>query len=40
MTSHSIERTSDIAKSCGLQFIESPDIYFSRTALVGKGAIE
>ena len=40
VTAEAFERTSDIAKSCGLQFIESPDIYFSRTALLGTGAIE
>ena len=40
VTAEAFERTADIALSCGLQFIESPDIYFSRTALVGMGAIE
>ena len=40
VTAEAFEKTLDKAKSCGLQLIESPDIYFSRTALVGKGAIE
>ena len=30
VTAEAFERISDIAQSCGLQFIESPNIYFSR----------
>ena len=40
VTAEAFEKTLDIAKSCGLQCIERPDIRFSRTALLGTGAIE
>ena len=40
VTAEAFERPLDIAQSCGLQFIESPPISFSRTALLGTGAIE
>ena len=39
VTTEAFERTLDIAQSCGLQCIERPDIRFSRTALLGTGAI-
>ncbi len=39
VTAEAFERTLDIAQSCGLQCIERPDIRFSRTALLGTGAI-
>ena len=40
VTAETFEGTLDIAQSCGLQCIERPDIRFSRTALLGTGAIE
>jgi len=39
VTAQAFERTLDTAQSCGLQCIERPDIRFSRTALLGAGAI-
>ncbi len=40
VTAETFEKTLDIAQSCGLQCMERPDIRFSRTALLGTGAIE
>ena len=39
VTTEAFEKTIDIAQSCGLQCIERPGIRFSRTALLGTGAI-
>ena len=40
VTAEAFERTLAISQSCGLQCSERPDIRFSRTALLGTGAIE
>jgi len=40
VTAEAFEKTLDTAQSCGLLCIERPDIRFSRTALLGTGAIE
>ena len=37
VTVEDLKRTTDIAQSCGWQCIESPDISFSHTALLGHG---